>query len=91
MPALSVWAEQGHSSLRDITPADVRTVLPDAGYPRSAMGAVLCSILTLVKAREVPFVNPIARIRAGSHERRDPLPAHAGQIHESLLSLDPDS
>jgi hypothetical protein len=89
MPALTSWAEQGHTSLREITSSDVRAVLPPSGNPRSTMGAGLRSILTLLKARKVIFVNPIARIQTGSHERRDPLPAHAEQIRESLLSPNP--
>lgn len=89
MPALTTWAEQGHTSLREITTADIRTVLPPTGNPRSTMGAGLRSILTLLKARKVLFANPIARIQTGSHERRDPLPAHAEKIRESLLSPNP--
>jgi hypothetical protein len=89
MPALTTWAEQGHTSLREITSSDVRAVLPPSGNPRSTMGAGLRSILTLLKARKVIFVNPIARIQTGTHERRDPLPAHAEQIRESLLSSNP--
>jgi len=89
MPALTTWAEQGHTSLREITAADVRAVLPPSGSPRSTMGAGLRSILTLLKARNTLFTNPIARIQTGSHERRDPLPAHAAKIRESLLSPNP--
>lgn len=89
MPALTAWAEQGHHSLREITSSDVRAILPASGNPRSTMGAGLRSILTLLKARKVLFVNPIARIQTGSHERRDPLPAHAEKIRESLLSPNP--
>ncbi|MEP7740442.1 hypothetical protein ABKW28_22590 [Nocardioides sp. 31GB23] len=91
MPALTTWTEQGHTSLREITSSDVRAVLPPAGNPRSTMGAGLRSILTLLKARKVLFVNPIARIQTGSHERRNPLPAHAEKIRESLLSPNPAS
>jgi len=89
MPALTTWAEQGHTSLREITTADVRAVLPPSGNPRSTIGAGLRSILTLLKARKILFANPIARIRTGSHERCDPLPAHAEKIRESLLSPNP--
>jgi integrase len=89
MPALTTWAEQGHTSLREITTSDVRDVLPSSGNPRSTMGAGLRSVLTLLKARKVIFVNPIARIQTGSHERRDPLPAHAEKIRASLLSNNP--
>ena len=89
MPALTTWARQGHSSLRDITSADVRQVLPASGNPRSTMGAGLRSILTVLKARKVLFVNPIARIVTGGHEHRNPLPAHADKIREALLSPNP--
>lgn len=89
MPALTAWAEQGHPSLREITASDVRAVLPPSGNPRSTMGAGLRSVLTLLKARKVIFVNPIARIQTGSHERRDPLPAHLEEIRASLLSPNP--
>jgi hypothetical protein len=89
MPALTAWAAQGHTSLREITTSDVRAVLPPSGNPRSTMGAGLRSILTLLKARKVLFTNPIARIQTGSHERRDPLPAHAEEIRASLLSPNP--
>ncbi|UUW88728.1 hypothetical protein [Pimelobacter simplex] len=89
MPALTAWATQGHTSLREITATDVRDVIPSSGNPRSTMGAGLRSILTLLKARKVLFVNPIARIQTGSHERRDPLPAHVDKIRDALLSPKP--
>lgn len=86
MPALTTWADQGHTTLRDITSADVRAVLPDSGTPRSTMGAGLRAILTVLKARKIIFVNPIARVRTGGHENRDPLPAYADKVREALLS-----
>ena len=89
MPALTTWTTQGHQTLREITTADVRAILPASGNPRSTMGAGLRSILTLLKARKILFTNPIARVRTGGHERRDPLPAHAEQIRQALLSPDP--
>lgn len=89
MPALTVWAEQGHQSLREITPDDVRAILPPAGNPRSTMGAGLRSICTVLKARKTLFVNPIARIRTGGHERRQPLPADADRIRHALTSANP--
>ena len=89
MPALATWAAQGHTSLREITHADVIAILPPSGNPRSIMGAGLRSILTLLKARKILFVNPIARVRTGTHERRQPLPLDTVSIQRALNSPDP--
>lgn len=89
MPALAAWAGQGHTSLREITHADVIATLPPSGNPRSIMGAGLRSIFTLLKARKVLFVNPIARVRTGTHERRQPLPLDTASIQNALNSPDP--
>ena len=89
MPALTHWTAQGHTSLREITVDDVRAVLPPAGNPRSTMGSGLRSILTVLKARRVLFINPIARVHTGGHERRDPMPAHAAHVRQALHSPDP--
>ena len=89
MPALAAWAGQGHTSLREITHADVIAILPPSGNPRSIMGAGLRSIFTLLKARKVLFVNPIARVRTGTHERRQPLPLDTTSIQNALNSPDP--
>jgi len=89
MPALTHWAAQGHTSLREITRDDVRAVLPPAGNPRSTMGSGLRSIMTVLKARKVLFINPSAQINIGSHENRIPLPAQTARVREALLSPDP--
>lgn len=86
MPALTTWADQGHTSLREITHADVIAILPHSGNPRSIMGAGLRSIFTLLKARKTLFVNPIARVRTGTHERRQPLPLDTASIQNALSS-----
>lgn len=88
-PALTAWSQQGHLSLREITPHDVRAVLPPAGNPRSTMGAGLRSIFTLLRGRKTLFLNPIARIRTGGHERRQPLPADTERVRVALNSPDP--
>jgi len=89
MPALTDWAGQGHTSLREITHAQVLDVLPPSGNPRSIMGAGLRSIFTLLKARKILFTNPIARVRTGAHERRQPLPLDTASIQTALDSPDP--
>lgn len=89
IPALSAWSQHGHQSLREITPDDVRAILPPAGNPRSTMGAGLRSMFTVLKARKTLFLNPIARIRTGGHERRQPMPADINRIRSALMSTNP--
>jgi hypothetical protein len=86
MPALRDWAAQGHRTLREITSADIRAILPSAGNPRSTMGAGLRSVFTVLKQRKVIFTNPTARIHSGSHERRQPLPVSTTVIRDALNS-----
>lgn len=89
LPALRAWTTGGHRSLRQVTPTDVRAVLPSSGNPRSTMGAGLRSVFTILRGLKVLFVNPIARVRTGGHERRQPLPLDVMVIREALDSPDP--
>jgi integrase len=89
MPALRAWAGAGFTSLREVTAADIRAVLPPSGNPRSTLGAGLRSVLTVLKQQKVIFTNPIASIRTGYHEPRQPLPADLALVREALQSPDP--
>ncbi|MER6007953.1 hypothetical protein ABT120_56100 [Nonomuraea angiospora] len=89
LPALQAWAAAGHSSLRDISPADVQAVLPTSGSPRALVGAALRSIFTVLKARRMTFTNPIAKISTGRPETRLPLPVEVGILRQILDSTDP--
>jgi integrase len=89
MPALRAWAQAGITSLREVSAADVRAVLPPSGNPRSTLGAGLRSILTVLKQQKVIFANPVAWIRTGYHEPPQPLPADLALVREALESPDP--
>ena len=89
MPALRTWAAAGLTSLREVSAADIRAVLPPSGNPRSTMGAGLQSVLTVLKQQKVIFANPIASIRTGYHEPRQPLPVDLALVREALESPDP--
>lgn len=84
LPALQAWTAAGHTSLREITPADVDTVLPHSGNPRALTGASLRSLFRVLKGRRVVFVNPIAPIATGAPERRQPLPADLDRLRAAL-------
>ena len=89
MPVLRQWAADGHTSLREITREDVLDILPPAGTPRATTGAALRSIFRTLRERKVVFVNPIARIRTGSFERRQPEPVDVDTLRAVLQSPNP--
>jgi len=53
------------------------------------MGAGLRSITSVLRARKTLFVDPLARIRTGGYERRQPLPVQVDVIREALQSANP--
>jgi hypothetical protein len=89
LPALRTWAGGRIGSLREVSAADVRAVLPPGGNPRSTLGAGLRSIFTVLKQQKVIFTNPIARINTGYHEPRQPLPVDLALVRDALNSPDP--
>jgi hypothetical protein len=89
LPVLQAWAASGHTSLREITKAMVLDALPASGNPRSTTGQGLKSIFRLLKARDVIFTNPMARVKTGGHANRQPVPLDVTAIHEALVSDDP--
>ena len=89
LPVLQAWAAEGHSSLREITKAMVLDALPASGNPRSTTGQGLKSVFRLLKARNVIFTNPTARVKTGGHANRQPVPLDVAAIHEALVSDNP--
>lgn len=89
LPALRAWAEAGHTSLREITRGHVVSVLPPSGSPRAVTGAALRSLFTTLKVHRTLFTNPIAGVRTGAPERRQPLPVAPADLNRTLHSLDP--
>ena len=79
MPALRAWAAGGHQSLREISPAEVIAALPSGGTPRATRGQGLRSLFTVLTGRTVIFTNPMARVRTGRPDIRQPLPL--GQLY----------
>lgn len=88
LPALQVWAAEGHTSLREITRQDVLDVMPASGTPRSTRGQGLRSLFSVLKARKVIFLNPAARISPGAPETRQPLPVDVEPLRRALNSTD---
>jgi len=89
LPTLESWARAGHTSLREISREDVIAALPPSGNPRATLGAALRSIFGVLKAHQVIFINPTARVGIGAIERREPLPADIAVVREALDAVDP--
>jgi hypothetical protein len=89
LPTLNAWAMTGVKSLREISREHVLAVLPPSGNPRYTAGAGLHAIFKVLKAHQVVFVDPTARLKLGSPESRTPLPADLAVIRDGLASPDP--
>lgn len=89
LPTVRGWAADGHTSLREITRAHVLDALPASGNPRSTAGQGLKSVFRLLKARNVVFLDPTARVKTGQHQAREPLPVDLELIRDGLRSPDP--
>lgn len=89
LPTLQAWAEAGHTSLREITRADVLAALPPSGNPRATTGHGLRSIFKTLRQHKAIFTNPTARIPVGNVERREPLPIDVDTLRDLLNDPDP--
>lgn len=89
LPTLHVWAATGVNSLREISTADVKAALPASGNARYTTGTGLRSIFKVLKAHQIVFTDPTAKLTLGAPEARTPLPADLEMIREGLNSPDP--
>ncbi|WP_256921061.1 hypothetical protein [Streptomyces hilarionis] len=89
MPALTQWAATGKTSLREITPHDIRTALPPTGATRTQMGQGLRSIFRLLKAQRLVFTDPARQVSTGFPAPTIPMPLPVEHIRAALDSADP--
>jgi integrase len=88
LPTLHAWAHQ-HTSLREIGRDDVLAALPPNGSPRSCTLQGLRSIFRILKARQLTFVNPTARISVPNPHPQAPAPIDLSALRAALDSQDP--
>ncbi len=86
LPILRAWAAAGHTSLREISRAEVLDALPASGNPRATTGQGLKSIFRVLKARRVLFADPTVRVKTGYAEARQPLPVDLDAVRAALHS-----
>lgn len=77
------------TSLREVSTAGVRAVLPRAGNQESTLGAGLRFVFTVLRRQKVTFANPIARIATGLSRAPRPLPVDLALVRGPLSSPDP--
>lgn len=88
-PILQGWAEAGHQSLAEITPAQVLAALPESGSRRNFAEYGLRSLFTVLKGRKLIFTNPTAAMRSTPVNANVPLPLDTEAVRRALNSPDP--
>lgn len=88
-PIVQTWAEEGHQTLAEITPEQVRAALPESGARRNFAEFGLRSLFGVLKARKLIFTNPTRGMRATPVNATVPLPLDTDAIRSSLNSSDP--
>jgi hypothetical protein len=89
MPALRVWARE-HDSLRAIGRDNVYAAIAGKNaLARSTMLSGLRSIFTILKGRQLVFVNPTARIKVNEPAGDVPPPVDLTRLRNLLHSDDP--
>lgn len=88
VPALHSWAASGLTSLREITPEDVRDLLPPSGNPRAAVGQGLRCLFRVLKGPPRDIFQPDRPdpIRTGAPETRHPMPLASAQLRGAINS-----
>ncbi|MGW4750320.1 hypothetical protein ACWEPR_36670, partial [Streptomyces sp. NPDC004290] len=90
LPALTQWAAEGRTSLREVTPRDVRAALPPPGTARARMGQGLRSLFGVLKDQQMVFTDPTFRIQTGAQAVPTiPVPLDVARIRDALHSADP--
>lgn len=89
VPAVTTWAEAGHQSLAEITPAQVRAVLPETGSQRVLTEQGLRSLFKLLKARKLIFANPMRGMKGTRANATVPMPLDTALVREKLNSPHP--
>ncbi|MEU1201275.1 hypothetical protein ABZ446_34370 [Streptomyces sp. NPDC005813] len=88
LPALTQWAAQGKTSLREISHDDVQAALPPTGTPRALTGRALRSLFDVLKTSRLIFTNPIRQIPTGYVDSNIPMPLSVHHIQNGLTSPD---
>jgi hypothetical protein len=88
-PIIEAWADAGHQSLAEITPAQVRAALPPNESRRSWAEYGLRSLFKVLKARRLIFTNPTRGMPITAANATAPLPLDTAAVRQALDSADP--
>jgi hypothetical protein len=88
-PIATAWAQEGITTLAQITPDQVEAALPDSGARRTLAQTALRSLFKTLKARKVIFVDPTRGMKTDPAPRNIPLPLDTAAIRDALDSKDP--
>ena len=88
-PVITAWAQAGHQSLAEITPAQIRKSLPERGSHRHFATIGLKSLFKTLKGRKLVFADPTRGLPTPSPATNVPLQLETAVIREELNSPEP--
>jgi hypothetical protein len=88
-PIIQQWAADGHQSLAEITPTQIRAALPESRTKRHWAELGLRSLFRTLKGRKLIFTDPTRGLPATQPNITIPLPLNTQTIREQLNSPDP--
>ncbi|MFE4370571.1 hypothetical protein ACFRMN_20465 [Streptomyces sp. NPDC056835] len=83
------WADQGHTSLAEISRQDFVEALPAEGASRLFADQGLRSVFTVLKSRKKVFTNPTRGVPVARSNTTVPVPLDTAKIRKALNSPDP--
>jgi hypothetical protein len=86
LPVLTASVAAGHTSMREISHAEVLELLPTEGVLRACTCRALRSIFQILKARKLVFTDPTARIHVWVSAGTEPLPVDVDVVRAALNS-----
>ncbi|WP_344105784.1 hypothetical protein [Myceligenerans crystallogenes] len=88
-PILTTWADQGTTSLAEVSSGMVADALPASGHHRTTAVTGMRSLFSILKSLKITFQNPARALASPGTAVSTPLPLDTAAVRAALASPDP--